>query len=288
MIRSMTAFARQERHSEAGTVIWELRSVNYRYLDVSPRLPEDLRAIEPMIRERVSNVLRRGKIECILRYRANAQAATPFTINRELANHLASASREIDTLLFNPAPVHSMDVLRWPGVIQPKLPDLEKIGKAIIELLDMALNDLLEARTREGAKIEDMISERCAQMESITQAVYARVPSIVQGMHRRLQERLSEIQKDLDPGRLEQEMVLFAQKIDVTEELDRLEAHVSEVRRLVSETKPVGRQLDFLMQEMNREANTLGSKSIDTATTRATVDLKVLIEQMREQVQNVE
>jgi uncharacterized protein (TIGR00255 family) len=288
MIRSMTAFARQEQHSAAGTVIWELRSVNYRYLDISPRLPEDLRALEPRIRDRVGNVLRRGKIECILRYRTNAQDATPFTINHELASQLANASREIDTLLFNPAPVHSMDVLRWPGVIQSKLPDLEVVSKAIIALLDVALNDLSEARAREGAKIENVIGARCAQMESISKVVSARVPSILQSMRNRLNERLSEIKNELDPARLEQEMVLLAQKIDVTEELDRLDAHIAEVRRLLAETKPVGRQLDFLMQEMNREANTLGSKSIDTATTRASVDLKVLIEQMREQVQNVE
>lgn len=288
MIRSMTAFARQEGHSELGSFIWELRSVNFRFLDIAPRLPEDLRALEPQVREHVSARLRRGKVECILRYKPIAQVDASFTINLDLADQLAKASREVDTLLFNPAPVSSMDVLRWPGVIQASAPDIETIGESAIQLLDAALDDLLETRMREGMKIADLLTERCAVIERVVAEVRDRVPAILRVSRARLEQRLSEVKKELDADRLEQELVFFAQKIDVTEELDRLGAHVTEVRRLLTEVRPVGRQLDFLMQEMNREANTIGSKSVDTETTRAAVDLKVFIEQMREQIQNVE
>lgn len=288
MIRSMTAFARREAHTELGILIWELRSVNFRYLDITPRLPEELRALEPSLREHVGARVRRGKVECTLRYNAAAASAAELQVNLALADQVAKASREIDRLLFNPAPVVSLDVLRWPGVVQTATTDLEALGGSAIRLLDAALDDLVDTRGREGIKISQLISQRCDELKSIVSEVRQRLPTIIKAMRDRLTQRLAEVKTELDATRLEQEMVFFTQKIDISEELDRLDAHVTEVRRLLKQTRPIGRQLDFLMQEMNREANTLGSKSVDTETTRASVNLKVLVEQMREQIQNVE
>jgi uncharacterized protein (TIGR00255 family) len=288
MIRSMTAFARQEAHSELGILVWELRSVNFRYLDITPRLPEELRSLEAPLREHVGARVRRGKVECTLRYKPAAASEAELQINLALAEQVAKASREIDRLLFNPAPVNSMDVLRWPTVVQPAIPDVEALSRSAIRLLDAALNDLVDTRGREGTKIARLITQRCDELETIVSEVRQRLPAIVKAMRDRLAQRLAELKTELDSGRLEQEMVFFAQKIDISEELDRLDAHVTEVRRLLRQSRPIGRQLDFLMQEMNREANTLGSKSVDAETTRASVDLKVLVEQMREQIQNVE
>jgi uncharacterized protein (TIGR00255 family) len=288
MIRSMTAFARQEGHSEQGILIWELRSVNFRYLDITPRLPEELRALETLLREHVGARVRRGKVECTLRYKPAAASEAALQINLALAEQVAKASREIDGLLFNPAPVNSMDVLRWPSVVQTAPPDIDALNRSAVRLLDAALDDLVDTRGREGVKIARLVAQRCDDLETIVTEVRQRAPAIIKAMRDRLALRLAELTAELDFGRLEQEMVFFAQKIDISEELDRLDAHVTEVRRLLNQTRPIGRQLDFLMQEMNREANTLGSKSVDTETTRACVDLKVLVEQMREQIQNVE
>lgn len=288
MIRSMTAFARQEAHTELGILVWELRSVNFRYLDITPRLPEELRALEAPLREHVATRVRRGKVECTLRYKPAAVSEAQLQVNLALAGQVAKASREVDKLLVNPAPVSSLDVLRWPSVVQAAPPDLEALSRSAIRLLDFALDDLVDTRAREGLKIAHLITQRCDELEGIVSEVRQRSPAVVKAMHDRLAQRLAELKAELDSGRLEQEMVFFAQKIDISEELDRLDAHVAEVRRLLNQARPIGRQLDFLMQEMNREANTLGAKSVDTATTRASVDLKVLVEQMREQIQNVE
>lgn len=288
MIRSMTAFARQEAHSEWGILVWELRSVNFRYLDIAPRLPEELRALEPALREQVGARLRRGKVECTLRYKPAVLPEGELHFNRPLAEQIARASRQIDGLLFNPAPVSSMDVLRWPGVVQAPLPDVDALGRSAIRLLQVALDDLVATRGREGIQIGKLIAQRCDELQGIVANTRRRSPDLVEAMRDRLAQRLVELKVELDAGRLEQEVVLFAQKIDIAEELDRLDAHVTEVRRLLNQDRPIGRQLDFLMQEMNREANTLGAKSIDTETTQASVDLKVLVEQMREQIQNLE
>lgn len=288
MIRSMTAFARREREAEWGALSIELRSVNHRYLEVSMRLPEDFRALESKIRERVAAVLSRGKVDCTLRYRAAGDFAGELRINKELATQLAHMSREVDGLLYNAAPVSSFDVLRWPGVMEVSSADLQPIHEQVLSLLDEALVEMRESREREGAKLKAVIEQRCEAMDASIPALRKRLPEILQHMRERLQERVAEVKGELDPGRLEQEVALMAQKIDVDEELDRLESHLSEVRRVLGADEPVGRRLDFLMQELNREANTLASKSVDTETTRTAVDLKVLIEQMREQIQNIE
>ena len=288
MIRSMTAFARKERTEDWGTAYWELRSVNNRYLDVTPRLPEDVRAIESAIRERVRARLSRGKVDCSLRLTLGAGTGAGLELNLDLAKGVAKATREIDALLHDPARVNAIDVLRWPGVVQTQSPDVDALGNAVLELLDDALTELVSTREREGRHIDALITQRCDEMQSIVDAVRKRLPEVLDACRQRLRDRLAEFTEQLNEDRLEQEMAIVAQKTDVAEELDRLDAHVKEVRRVLEKEEPAGRRLDFLMQELNREANTLGSKSIDTETTRASVDLKVLIEQMREQIQNVE
>ncbi len=288
MIRSMTAFARSERTESWGTAYWELRSVNNRYLDVSPRLPEEARAIETTVRERIRGRLSRGKVDCTLRLNLDGDNDTGLTLNLDLAKRIAEATREIDALLHDPARVSAVDVLRWPGVVRTQAPDVDALGKAALELLDEALAELVTTREREGQHIHALIAQRCDEMGTIVAGVRKRLPEVLEICRQRLRDRLAELIEQLDEERLEQEMAMLAQKTDVAEELDRLDAHLTEVRRVIDNEEPAGRRLDFLMQELNREANTLGSKSIDTETTRASVELKVLIEQMREQIQNVE
>ena len=284
----MTAFARSERSADWGTAYWELRSVNNRYLDVSPRLPEEARIIESAVRERIRERLHRGKVDCTLRLALGAADGAALNVNLELAKRVADATREIDALLHDPARVSSLDLLRWPGVVQTQTPDFDTLSSALLELLDEALADLVATREREGLHIRELISERCDEMRNVVAGVRQRLPEVLELCRQRMRERLTELVEQMNEERLEQEMAMVAHKSDVAEELDRLEAHVKEVRRVLDEEEPAGRRLDFLMQELNREANTLGSKSIDTETTRASVDLKLLIEQMREQIQNVE
>jgi uncharacterized protein (TIGR00255 family) len=288
MIRSMTAFARSERTEDWGTAYWELRSVNNRYLDVSPRLPDEVRAIESAVRERVRGRLNRGKVDCTLRLSPGTESDAGLELDLNLARRVAEATREIDALLHDPARVSAIDVLRWPGVVQKRSPDIDALGKAVLELLDEALGGLVTTREREGQHIAGLLAQRCDEIQTIVAAVRGRLPEVLEACRQRLRDRLAEFAEQLNEERLEQEIALVAQKTDVAEELDRLDAHVKEVQRVVDKEQPAGRRLDFLMQELNREANTLGSKSIDTETTRASVDLKVLIEQMREQIQNVE
>ncbi len=284
----MTAFARSERTEDWGTAYWELRSVNNRYLEVNPRLPEEARALESTVRERIRKRLSRGKVDCVLRLTLGAANDVSLTLNLDLAKRVADATREIDALLHDPARVSAVDVLRWPGVVQTQAPDSDALGTAVLELLDDALAELVASREREGRHIHAAIAQRCDEIEKIVEAVRARMPEVLETCRQRLRDRLAEFVEQLNEERLEQEMAILAQKTDVDEELDRLDAHLKEVRRVLEEEQPAGRRLDFLMQELNREANTLGSKSIDTETTRASVDLKVLIEQMREQIQNAE
>jgi uncharacterized protein (TIGR00255 family) len=288
MLHSMTAFAREERQTPWGLAAWELRSVNHRYLDVSVRLPDELKSLEPAVRERAGARLRRGKVECTLRYQPATDARRPFALDTELAQQVIEAARTVGGLLGRAAPVDPVDVLRWPGVLAPVTPDLEELGRAALELLEAALDDLVRSRAREGAKLVAVIAARWDEMERVVQAVRARVPRVLEAARERLTARLAELKDQLDQTRLEQEMLLLAQKMDVTEELDRLEAHIGEARRVLSTDGPAGRRLEFLTQEMNREANTLGSKAGDAETSQACVDLKVLIEQAREQVQNIE
>ena len=288
MIRSMTAFAREETTDTWGNAVWEVRSVNSRYLDTSTRTPEDFRALETIVRERISKRLSRGKVDCTLRFKASTERDGSLPINRELVERLVRVSEDVRAVLGDGTPLRVVDILRWPGVIDSAPQDLDQISARVLELLDTTLDNLVEMRGREGQKIHRLIEQRCAEICTITDDLQDILPTIHQAARTRLTDRLSEVVEQFDPQRLEQEMVLFSNKMDISEELDRLGAHISEVQRVLLENKPVGRRLDFLMQELNREANTLGSKSVDSRITRASVDLKVLIEQMREQIQNVE
>jgi len=288
MIRSMTAFARCERQAQWGRLTWELRSVNHRYQEVTVRLPEDLRAIEPAVRERVGASLRRGKVECNLRLRADPGAVPEIAVNAQYLDRLLEACRLVQGRLETAAPPGPLDLLRWPGVVAEADRDLGPVMKAALEALDEALADMVATRRREGEQIAVWLRSRCEAMASEVTRVRARLPAVRQQLREKVLARLAEVGVETDPGRLEQELVFQAQKMDVDEELDRLEGHLEEVGRVLERREPVGRRLDFLMQEFNREANTLASKSADAEATRAAVELKVLIEQMREQVQNVE
>lgn len=288
MARSMTAFARQELTKDWGTLTLELRSVNHRYLDVSMRMPEDFRNLEPKIREKISAKLGRGKVDVGLKFTRTDATASEITIDKDLIQQISKASREIDHILYNPEAVSSLDILRWPGVIKAPELDTDELSSALFELLDATLNDMLQGREREGEKLVTLIQQRCQSISEVIEVVKKRLPEIMQIWREKLLARIQEASVEVDENRLEQELVIIAQKTDVDEELDRLVTHVAEVERVLKDKKPIGRRLDFLMQELNREANTLGSKSIDTETTKASVDLKVFIEQMREQIQNIE
>jgi len=288
MVRSMTAFARREIDLDAGALSWELRSLNHRYLEISLRLPEELRALETAVRERVNARLGRGKVDCTCRFQPAARSAVPVDIDSDNLKRLLGACETVAAGLPAVTPPNPLELLRWPGIVRDEPLDTSHLMEDALALLDAALDELIENRVREGETISALLTTRCDAM--LTQVDKARVllPEIRAGLRSKLQQRLAELDVDVDPGRFEQELVMQLQKIDVDEELDRLANHVIEVRRVLGSGEPVGRRLDFLMQELNREANTLGSKSVVTDTTSISVELKVLIEQMREQVQNVE
>lgn len=288
MARSMTAFARQEQTNDWGTLTLELRSVNHRYLDVSLRMPEDFRNLESKIREKITASLGRGKVDVGLRFTRSESAAGEIILDKDLIQQLSNASREIDHILYNADAVSSLDILRWPGVIKTPELNTEALTVALFELLETTLNELVEGREREGDKLAALIQQRCQSISDVIVDVKKRLPEIMQTWREKLVSRMQDASVEVDENRIEQELVVLAQKTDVDEELDRLTTHVAEVERVLKGKKPIGRRLDFLMQELNREANTLGSKSIDTETTKASVDLKVFIEQMREQIQNIE
>jgi uncharacterized protein (TIGR00255 family) len=288
MLRSMTAFARREQASAWGTITWELRSVNHRYLETTLRLPEALRGLESSARERVATVLSRGKIEGTLKLQTAGAALVAITLNRPLVEHLLEVASELEHMIGPGTGLRLGDVLRWPGVVNEAEPDLDEIKLAILDGLDAALAELIATREREGQRTAELLSQRCEAMRVQVKRARARRPEVLARWRDKLLTRLADIPADADPGRLEQELVLIAQRLDVDEELDRLDTHLDEIEAVLQRAEPVGRRLDFLMQELNREANTLASKSADADTTRAAVELKVLIEQMREQIQNIE
>jgi uncharacterized protein (TIGR00255 family) len=289
MIRSMTGFARREHSGPWGTLTWELRAVNHRYLEVGCRLPEELRSAEGEFRQAISAALRRGKVDCTLNYRASPEAQGAIEINESLVKELLARGKAIAALARQKSTsINPLDLLRWPGVVRDQRGDITPLVTAAQASLAEALKLLTEARAREGDRIRDLLLQRCAALLTLVDAVIARLPEVRMRIRTRLQEKLAQLGGEPNPERLEQELVILAQKMDVDEELDRLRSHVAEIRKALDSSEPAGRRLDFLMQELNREANTLSSKSQDAETTRAAVDMKVLIEQMREQVQNVE
>ncbi len=284
----MTAFARQEQQTEQGSLTWEIRSVNHRYLEVALRLEESFRPLEMKMRKMFTDRLGRGKVDAVLRYKAPEQQHSSLEIDNDLAKSVITSCEQLSEFAGDPASVDMLRVLQWPGVIVSDTLDQAALNKAVLSSLKAAIDELIMTRETEGAALQIMIEERCQEINKIAIDVRQRMPEILEQYRQRLLERVSELQVNLDEERLEQEMVLLAQKSDVAEELDRLQSHITEVENVLKRDEPIGRRLDFLMQELNREANTLGSKSIDTDTTRYSVDLKVLIEQMREQIQNIE
>jgi uncharacterized protein (TIGR00255 family) len=288
MIRSMTAFARQEADTEAGTLAWEIRSLNHRYLELGVRLPEELRAVEAAVRERAGKRLGRGKVECTCRYRPVATGTVPVDIDQDNLGRLLTACETVTARLPETVPLNPIELLRWPGVVREDMVDTGPLVKAALALFEQTLDELVAARQREGAQIRELLLQRCTAMDELVIRARTLLPEIRTALRTRLEARLAELETPADPGRLEQELVLQIQKIDVDEELDRLQSHIGEMHRVLDRKEPVGRRLDFLMQELNREANTLGSKSVAVDTTGISVELKVLIEQMREQIQNVE
>jgi len=285
----MTGFARREAKLPWGTVIWEIRSVNHRYLEPSFRLPEDFREIEPGLRELMRKQLQRGKVEASLSIQWEQEGDAELGVNQARVLQLARAAQEVSKALGDAAAkVNPLEILKWPGVIQKQELDREAMQVQVLSLFEEALQQLIEHRSREGAELEQLILQRLDAVSAQVASVRARLPEILQAQRDKLQAKIAALQVELDPERLEQEIALLAQKADVDEELDRLDTHVIEVKRSLKQTDSLGRRLDFLMQELNREANTLSSKAIVSETTQAAVELKVLIEQMREQVQNIE
>jgi uncharacterized protein (TIGR00255 family) len=286
MIRSMTAYASAETTGPAGTLSCELRTVNHRYLELSPRLPDDLRGFEPQLRERVAAKLSRGKLDLTVRRTGDGRGDS-LQVNGALLGRLSELNLDM-AALFPGLQVQFTELLRFPGVMQQAEVDPEAQQAALFGVLDRALDALTATREREGEKLGAVLHDRLDGIERVVADVRGWVPEIRAALRSRLEARLADLRQPVEPGRLEQELVLQITRADVDEELDRLSTHIAETRRVLRLAEPVGRRLDFLMQEFNREANTLGSKSVDARSTNAAVELKVLIEQMREQVQNIE
>jgi uncharacterized protein (TIGR00255 family) len=287
MIHSMTAFARAEQAGTHGTLSWELRSVNHRYLEPHLRLPESFRDLEGAVREALRNGLSRGKVECTLRF-SDDSTGKALQVDLERAAQLVAAAESVANLIKQPAALNPLEVLGWPGVLVADAADPQALNQNALALFTEALNELKKGREREGAELAKLLNERLDSILEQVVTLRELVPKMLAAQRQKILDRCADMQAELDPQRLEQELVILAQKSDVAEELDRLSTHVSEVRRVLKSGGQAGRRLDFLMQELNREANTLGSKAFDTRSTQAAVNLKVLIEQMREQVQNIE
>lgn len=288
MANSMTAFARETSSTELGTITCELRSVNHRYLEINPRLAEELRQLEPRIREAVSGSIKRGRVDCYLKLQTHETTQDDFVVDRDLLARVAKLGG--DTLKQFPhlAPLPVSDVLRWPGVVQVQGADSDELIETAMDLVNRALDRICSDRAREGERLRTAVEERLGEAAALVECLKARLPELTRAFRERIAEKLEDAGGKLDPERMEQELLLYVQKSDATEEIDRLHIHLDEVREVLTGDGSIGRRLDFLMQELNREANTLGAKSFDLELTQTSVDLKVLIEQMREQIQNIE
>ena len=287
MIASMTAFARQTKTTSFGSLVWEIRSVNHRYLEVSLRLPDFLNPLESPIRDQIHRQLHRGKVDAVLRFQSGMKVSFQLVANRTLIAQLAKAS-ESALEFFPTASINMMDVLSWPGVLETPEQPMDEITQDVLTLLKATLDDVVQSRRREGEGIQQFLLERLSNLQKGTTNIKKRVPELMDVTRQKIKSRFEELSLSVEQERLEQEMVWLIQKMDVSEELQRLEAHQIEVQRILEQGGVVGRRLDFLMQELNREANTLSSKSWDADVTQIAVELKVQIEQMREQVQNLE
>ena len=292
MIRSMTAFARVQQSNEAGSITWELRSVNHRYLEPGIKLPDEFRQLEPEIRKLLGQHLTRGKIDLSLRYKIDQQLSSKINVNEKIVRSLREVEQQVLNIVHEGSKLSVSDILSWPGVISEGERDMSALLQLSTRCLEAAIEQLQQSREAEGSALEEMIRSRCQQVSDIVAEVRKQRPQMVAALRDKwtaaLDEKLQQWREAANENRLEQELVMLAQKLDVEEELDRLDTHIAEVLKVLDRDEAVGRRLDFLMQELNREANTLGSKSQDAVTTQQAVDLKVLIEQMREQVQNIE
>jgi len=287
MIHSMTAFSRVEVKGDWGNAVWEIRSVNQRFLETYFRLPEQFRSIEPVLRERFRKQLNRGKVECNLRFTANPAAKSNLSINKGLAEQLLQHANWINEQTLN-SQISPLDIMRWPGVMEAEEADMSQVQTEILAAFDQALKDFISARASEGKNMKLLIEQRLDAITAEAEKVKAHIPEVIQWQRTRIIDKFTDAKIELDSSRVEQELVLLAQKMDVDEEIDRLHSHVKETKSILKKGGAQGRRLDFMMQEFNREANTLGSKSINADITNAAVELKVLIEQMREQIQNIE
>ncbi|HHF3201592.1 YicC/YloC family endoribonuclease [Vibrio alginolyticus] len=288
MIYSMTAYARKEVKGDWGSAVWEIRSVNQRYLETYFRMPEQFRGLEPVLRERFRKRLARGKVECNLRFEANPAAKGELSINEALASQVIKAAEQVMHMTGELSRINPFQVMQWPGVMETPEQDMDAVNKVLLEAFDGAMDEFIEARAREGENMKALIEQRLEALTSEVVKVRARMPEILEWQRERLFSKFEDAKVELDPSRVEQELILLAQKSDVAEELDRLDSHVKETTNILKKGGAVGRRLDFMMQEFNRESNTLASKSISTDITASGVELKVLIEQMREQIQNIE
>jgi uncharacterized protein (TIGR00255 family) len=284
----MTAFARSEEHYDGWMITWELRSVNHRFLDITLRLPETLRSIEGALQEKTTAAVSRGKVEGSLKFQSKVGGTADIALNLPFVDRLLAVAKELQSRMNADTGPKLIDILRWPGVIAEAEPDLDQLKTVVATSLEQALAELVATRCREGERIQEMILQRCHSITALVQQVRARRPEVRSKLREKWLARLSELSAEPDMDRLEQEMAILAQRLDVDEELDRLDAHISEIDDVLKRNEPIGRRLDFLMQELHRETNTLAAKSGDAETTRITVELKVLIEQMREQIQNIE
>ncbi|EGR0719448.1 YicC family protein [Vibrio sp. B513a] len=288
MIYSMTAYARKEVKGDWGSAVWEIRSVNQRYLETYFRMPEQFRGLEPVLRERFRKRLARGKVECNLRFEANPAAKGELSINEALASQVIKAAEQVMHMTGELSRINPFQVMQWPGVMETPEQDMDAVNKVLLEAFDGAMDEFIEARAREGENMKVLIEQRLNAISAEVVKVRARMPEILEWQRERLFSKFEDAKVELDPSRIEQELILLAQKSDVAEELDRLDSHVKETTNILKKGGAVGRRLDFMMQEFNRESNTLASKSISTDITASGVELKVLIEQMREQIQNIE
>ena len=288
MIFSMTGFAALERETASGILIIELRSVNHRYLELQLKLDDSVRSFEPLVRELVAAKLGRGKVECRMSLMPRANQAKQAHLDKAVLQQLAHMASTVQQHFPQSPPLGVADILRWPGVLMSDSTNHEALAEEIQASLTQALQDMADSRSREGAKLKALILERLAEMEQQVAQVKPLLPLQIKAYQERLTAKFQETMKNVDEDRIGQELILFAQRIDVDEELTRLTAHMSEVKRILDSSGAAGKRLDFLMQELNREANTLGSKSVSTEVTQVSMALKVLIEQMREQIQNIE
>lgn len=287
MIHSMTAYARKEFKGDWGTAVWEIRSVNQRYLETYIRMPEQFRSLEAVLRERFRKKLQRGKVECNLRFEASAANSSELQLNQELAAKLIESANWVSKQA-GKAKLNPVDILRWPGVMETPEKDMGELSTDLLNFFDETLAEFIDSRASEGEKLQAMLEQRLTGISEQADFVESKMPEIIEWQRERIQKKFTDAKIELDETRVEQELILMAQKLDVAEEIDRLNAHVTETRNILNKGGACGRRLDFMMQEFNRESNTLGSKSISTDITKSAVELKVLIEQMREQLQNIE